>query len=346
MASSVAAARTWRSCVRSSVPPHDDGIGAEHGDHTPRLHQSSGSLVVSCRVPGTAAIALSRASRGSRRLHLTSSIPGSQCSRTARQRVLRQDGHGPGLDVAIGQMVAEELDVAFERVTVVMGDTAYTCNQGGASGSTGVSNVRGLTRQSGLCRSPPASGRARRRETRHTDAERASGRRKRRHDRARLRLQRPPMRELIGGELLPPQARMEQGRYGNTIDIRVAAKPKDPAAIQVVGKSYPRNDATWQDHGRPTEFVTDVSASDGMLHARVHSPAAPGLQAHASTRLDCGHSRCACHARKRLHRGRGAEGVADAVRAAETLKVEWEHRAGAVPDHRTSCTSTSARRQS
>src|SRR3982750_728078 len=45
---------------------------------------------------------------------------------------------GQGVDVAIAQMVAEELDVAFERVTVVMGDTAYTCNQGGASGSTGI----------------------------------------------------------------------------------------------------------------------------------------------------------------------------------------------------------------
>ena len=45
---------------------------------------------------------------------------------------------GQGVDVAIAQMVAEELDVAFERVNVVMGDTAYTCNQGGASGSTGV----------------------------------------------------------------------------------------------------------------------------------------------------------------------------------------------------------------
>src|SRR2546430_13995824 len=45
---------------------------------------------------------------------------------------------GQGVDVAIGQMVAEELDVAFERVTVIMGDTAFTCNQGGASGSTGI----------------------------------------------------------------------------------------------------------------------------------------------------------------------------------------------------------------
>src|SRR5213078_772375 len=45
---------------------------------------------------------------------------------------------GQGVDVAIGQIVADELDVAFDRVKVVMGDTAFTCNQGGASGSTGV----------------------------------------------------------------------------------------------------------------------------------------------------------------------------------------------------------------
>src|SRR5437667_12595362 len=47
---------------------------------------------------------------------------------------------GQGVDVAIGQIVADELDVAFERVDVVMGDTAFTCNQGGASGSTAIQN--------------------------------------------------------------------------------------------------------------------------------------------------------------------------------------------------------------
>jgi nicotinate dehydrogenase subunit B len=46
---------------------------------------------------------------------------------------------GQGLFVAIGQMVAEELDVPFHSVTVMMGDTATSVNQGGASGSTGVS---------------------------------------------------------------------------------------------------------------------------------------------------------------------------------------------------------------
>src|SRR5579883_1758484 len=45
---------------------------------------------------------------------------------------------GQGLFVAIGQMVAEELDVPFSAVKVYMGDTATSVNQGGASGSTGI----------------------------------------------------------------------------------------------------------------------------------------------------------------------------------------------------------------
>ena len=45
---------------------------------------------------------------------------------------------GQSLDIAIAQVVADELDVAVDKVEVVMGDTALTCNQGGASGSTGI----------------------------------------------------------------------------------------------------------------------------------------------------------------------------------------------------------------
>ena len=47
---------------------------------------------------------------------------------------------GHGVAVAIAQMVAEELDVPFKAVKVVMGDTATSVNQGGASGATGVQN--------------------------------------------------------------------------------------------------------------------------------------------------------------------------------------------------------------
>src|SRR6195952_4916988 len=45
---------------------------------------------------------------------------------------------GHGLFTAIGQIVAEELDVPFRAVKVFMGDTATSVNQGGASGSTGI----------------------------------------------------------------------------------------------------------------------------------------------------------------------------------------------------------------
>ena len=40
---------------------------------------------------------------------------------------------GQGLGTSIAQMVAEEIDVPFERVRVVMGDSATTLDMGGAS---------------------------------------------------------------------------------------------------------------------------------------------------------------------------------------------------------------------
>src|SRR3954454_8280310 len=46
---------------------------------------------------------------------------------------------GQGLDIACAQVVADELDVGFDKVEVLMGDTGTSCNQGGASGSTGIS---------------------------------------------------------------------------------------------------------------------------------------------------------------------------------------------------------------
>src|SRR5262249_49464942 len=45
---------------------------------------------------------------------------------------------GHGIEVAIGQIVAEELDVPFHAVKVDLADTATSVNQGGASGSTGI----------------------------------------------------------------------------------------------------------------------------------------------------------------------------------------------------------------
>src|SRR5204863_9512572 len=54
---------------------------------------------------------------------------------------------GQGVDVGIAQIVAEELDLGADKVIVLMGDTATSCNQGGASGSTGISNGGRLLRR-------------------------------------------------------------------------------------------------------------------------------------------------------------------------------------------------------
>src|SRR3970282_177023 len=47
---------------------------------------------------------------------------------------------GQSLEVAIAQIVAEELDVVPGKVEVLMGDSGTSCNQGGASGSLGISH--------------------------------------------------------------------------------------------------------------------------------------------------------------------------------------------------------------
>src|SRR6266508_2757995 len=102
----------------------------------------AGALVVSFMMPGTVGGALERAGATTGgKPPLTPDELDSWIAVIPDGRVTAFFGKmdmGQGVDVAIAQIVADELDVAFDRVVVVMGDTAFTCNQGGASGSTGV----------------------------------------------------------------------------------------------------------------------------------------------------------------------------------------------------------------
>src|SRR6185295_6920571 len=103
--------------------------------------KTSGSLVVSVSIPGAIATAMSQGATIGGKPPLLPSELDSWIAVLPDGSVTAFFGKtemGQGVDVAIGQIVAEELDVAFEKVQVVMGDTALTCNQGGASGSTGI----------------------------------------------------------------------------------------------------------------------------------------------------------------------------------------------------------------
>ena len=54
---------------------------------------------------------------------------------------------GTGLKTSLSQIVAEELDVAFERITMIMGDTALTPNQGVTAGSKSIQVAGPVLRQ-------------------------------------------------------------------------------------------------------------------------------------------------------------------------------------------------------
>ena len=104
----------------------------------------AGALVVSVGAPVGLELLTRHATRRSRRARKPPLTPDQLSSYIA----INADGTvsaffgkmdmGHGLFVAIGQMVAEELDVPFKAVKVYMGDTATSVNQGGASGSTGI----------------------------------------------------------------------------------------------------------------------------------------------------------------------------------------------------------------
>src|SRR5256712_529440 len=103
------------------------------------LLKAGGALVISFMLPGTVETAFGQASGTiGGRPPLTPDELDSWIAVLPDGTVTAFFGKmdmGQGVDVAIGQIVADELDVAFDRVKVVMGDTAFSCNQCGACGA-------------------------------------------------------------------------------------------------------------------------------------------------------------------------------------------------------------------
>jgi CO/xanthine dehydrogenase Mo-binding subunit len=219
---------------------------------------------------------------------------------------------GQGLDVAVAQIVAEEMDLGADKVAVVMGDTASSCNQGGASGSTGVSNGARLLRRAAA------------------EARRVLG------ERAAEKVGTPvsvvdgvvtgpngktTYAELVGGRYFHHQVEWNK-QVGNPLDIKVPAKSKAPSEYKVVGKPVPRRDVAWKVYGTDG-FVTDVRRK-GMLHARVSRPPRAACKVKS---VDAGSIKGIAGAR--VIREKDFVAVVgpkewDAVRAARALKVEWD----------------------
>jgi nicotinate dehydrogenase subunit B len=289
--------------------------------------KTSGALVVSASLPGLAGQALAQ-SRAAGKPALAPEELDSWVAILADGRVDaffgKIDG-GQGLDVAIAQIVAEELDVAFDKVNVVMGDTATSCNQGGASSALGI--------QAGA--KPLRNAAA---EARRILVDMAAKQLGVRTDRLAVSdgvvaslddaSKRASYAELIGGKYFNAKVEWNQ-HIGNGLDVKGRAKPKAPSEYKVVGKSFPRRDVAWKVYGTGS-YVTDVSVP-GMLHARVIRPPQAGCTA---LKVDEGSIRAIRGARV----VRVADFLAvvaerewDAVRAAQRLKIEWSQAKNPFP---------------
>jgi CO/xanthine dehydrogenase Mo-binding subunit len=233
---------------------------------------------------------------------------------------------GQGVDVAIAQIVAEELDVPFERVGVVMGDTAWTVNQGGASGSTGV-------QKGGIALRNAAA------EARRVLIDMASVRLGVPADRLGVvdgvvAVAGDPARkvgygELIGGRYFDLPMSWN-GKIGNELVAEGRAKPKPPAVYRIVGQSPPRFDVPAKVFGK-LDYVTDVKVP-GMLHGRMIRPPMAGAVPVAVDEGSVHDIPGVQIVRDKGFIGIVAEHEWDAVQAAERLAVTWSEAPPPFPE--------------
>jgi nicotinate dehydrogenase subunit B len=233
---------------------------------------------------------------------------------------------GQGLFVAIGQMVAEELDVPFKAVTVIMGDTATSVNQGGASGSTGIQNGGKQMRMAAA-------------EARRVLVDMAAAKLALPADALTVtdgvvhakddRSKRVSYAELIGGRYFNVQLDWNK-QWGNPLYAPGKAQPKDPKNHKIVGKPIAREDIAPKVYAQE-DFCTDIRRP-GMVHGRMIRPAVAGsapMKVDESSIKDIPGARVVW---EKAFLGVVADNEWDAIRAADKLKVEWSEVKAPFPD--------------
>jgi CO/xanthine dehydrogenase Mo-binding subunit len=224
---------------------------------------------------------------------------------------------GQGVFVAIGQMVAEELDVPFKAVKVIMGDTATSVNQGGASGSTGI--------QLGGKQMRVAAAEARR-----VLVEMAAEKFGLPADQLTVTdgvvqakgdaTKKASYAELIGGRYFNVELAWNK-EMGNTLYAPGKAVPKKPSEYKIVGQPIKREDVAPKVFCQE-DFCTDVKVP-GMVHGRVIRPAIAGavpVKVDESSIKDIPGAKVVWD---KAFLGVVADKEWDAIQAMQKLKVEW-----------------------
>jgi nicotinate dehydrogenase subunit B len=181
---------------------------------------------------------------------------------TASGHVSAYNGHvdlGTGIRTALGQIVAEELDVSFARVVVVLGDTSRVPNQGATIASETIQITAIPLRKAAAQARQFLVARAAERLGVTSDELTVEDGLIRGRDNRTL-----SYGELIGDETI-------------RLDLADDVMVKAVGSYNVVGKSMPRVDLPAKATGELT-YVHDVRVP-GMLHGRVIRPPYAGVDA-------------------------------------------------------------------
>jgi CO/xanthine dehydrogenase Mo-binding subunit len=290
---------------------------------------ATGSLVVAVTLPGIKARAATATS--ATRIPLKPEQLSTYIS-------INQDGSavgwigkvdmGQGTDIGWIKMIAEELDLPDDRVSMVENTSNLTINMGGASGSTGIWKGGATMRIAAA-------------EARRVLVEMASERIGVPAERLTVNdgvvsdktdpSKKVSYGELIGGKHFAVELEWNK-QIGNDLKIKGKAKPKSPSEYKIVGKSgTPRRDVAPKVLGT-LEYLVDVKVP-GMLHGRVIRPPVAGA---VPTAID--ESSIKDIPGVQVVHEKGFIGVVaprewDAIRAAEKLKITWSDSKPAFPGH-------------
>lgn len=232
--------------------------------------------------------------------------------------VTARSGHvelGHGVQTGLAQIVAEELDVSVDRVTMILGTTNETPDQGVPAGSTSIRLAGAQLRQiaaegrASLLKlasdqlGAPASGLTVANGVVSSGTKRVS------------------YGDLVKGRVLTSVAPITVSGYGGfRMSVTGTAKPKSPSQYATVGKSVPRVEIPDKVTAKAT-YVQDVRVPN-MLHARVIHPKGIG-----STLVSVGSFVPAVPGARAVTKGNLVAVVAekewDAIKGAQALQVTW-----------------------
>ena len=288
------------------------------------LLRNTGALIVSFNLFGTFSRVLAQGAQGGTPISNAGGLPAGQLDSWI---AIAPDGTvsvftskvdlGTGTATALGQIVAEELDVSISKIRMEVGDTEKSVDQGRTSASRTLERAGPQMRQA------------------------AAAARQELLKRASSKLDAPPERlavndgvvsltgnanvsvsyaALVGGQRFDTSV----AASGEQWDLKIApdVRPKDPKSYKIVGTPVPRFDLPKKFTGEFT-YSADVRVP-GMLHGRVVRPpvinSEPASVDESSVQQIPGIVKVV---REGSFLGVVAETEWAAIRAAQQLKVTW-----------------------